>query len=105
MGDIINSIPAALELKKKHPGATFIYNCDASSACLPRIGGVTDFVTSCVPIGLISHWYLWLLDGFYAFSSDDDENLIPGRHTERHRRFWEKCRSDNNGDPSGTSHQ
>jgi ADP-heptose:LPS heptosyltransferase len=73
MGDIINSIPAALELEKKHPSATFIYNCDASSACLPRIGGVTDFVTSCRPIGLVGYWYRGLLVGFYSFSSDDDD--------------------------------
>lgn len=73
MGDIINSIPAALELKKRHPGATFIYNCDASSACLPAMGGVTHFVTSCRPIGLISYWYRWALGGFYSFGSDDDQ--------------------------------
>jgi ADP-heptose:LPS heptosyltransferase len=73
MGDIINSIPAALELKKKHPGATFIYNCDASSACLPRLGGVTDFVTSCRQIELVGYWYRALLGGFYRFASDDDD--------------------------------
>ena len=73
MGDILCSIPAALELKKRHPGATFIYNCDASSACLPRMGGVTEFITSCREIGLVSYWYRRLLGGFYAFSSDDDD--------------------------------
>jgi ADP-heptose:LPS heptosyltransferase len=73
MGDIICSIPAALELKKRHPGATLIYNCDASSACLPRMGGVTEFITSCREIGLVSYWYRRLLGGFYAFSSDDDD--------------------------------
>jgi ADP-heptose:LPS heptosyltransferase len=73
MGDILCSIPAALELKKRHPGATFIYNCDASSACLPRMGGVTEFITSCREIGLVSHWYRRLLGGFYSFSSDDDQ--------------------------------
>jgi ADP-heptose:LPS heptosyltransferase len=73
MGDIICSIPAALELKKRHPGSTFIYNCDASSACLPKMGGVTEFITSCREIGLVSYWYGWLLGGFYSFGSDDDD--------------------------------
>ena len=73
MGDIICSIPAALELKKRHPGATFIYNCGVSSACLPRMGGVTSFVTSCREIGLVSYWYRGLLGQFYSFSSDDDD--------------------------------
>jgi ADP-heptose:LPS heptosyltransferase len=73
MGDIINSIPAALELKKRHPGATFIYNCGSSSICLPRMGGVTDFATSCPEIGLVSYWYRGLLKRFYSFASDDDD--------------------------------
>lgn len=73
MGDIICTIPAALELKKKHPGAIFIYNCDVSSACLPRIGGVTNFITSCRQIELVGYWYCRLLGGFYQFHSDDDD--------------------------------
>lgn len=73
MGDIICSIPAALELKKRHPGATFIYNCDVSSACLPRMGEVTNFVTCFREIGLVSYWYRALLGAFYSFSSDDDD--------------------------------
>jgi ADP-heptose:LPS heptosyltransferase len=73
MGDIICSLPAALGLKKKHPGATFIYNCDASSACVPTMGGVTNFITSFREIGLISFWYRGLLAGFYSFGSDDDQ--------------------------------
>lgn len=73
MGDIICTIPAALELKKRHPGATFIYNCDASSACLPKMGGVTEHVASLKPIGLVGFWYRWLLAEFYSFNSDDDD--------------------------------
>jgi ADP-heptose:LPS heptosyltransferase len=73
LGDIICTIPAALELKKQHLGATIIYNCDASSACLPRIGGVTNFITSCRQIGLVGYWYRCLLGGFYGFHSDDDD--------------------------------
>src|ERR1035438_997702 len=73
MGDIIGSIPASLELKKRHGQTTFIYNCDASSACLPAMGGVTDFITSCREIGLVGFWYRWLLAGYYNFGSDDDQ--------------------------------
>ena len=72
MGDIICTFPAALELKKRHPGATFIYNCAPAFACLPRMGGVTERVTHLQPIGLIGFWYRWLLAGFYEFSSEDD---------------------------------
>jgi ADP-heptose:LPS heptosyltransferase len=73
MGDIINSFPAALELKKKHIGAPFIYNCDTISACLPRMGGVTNLVTSSRQIELVGHWYCPILAGFYRFASDDDD--------------------------------
>ena len=35
IGDIICTFPAALELKKRHPKATFIYNCHGRlPACL-----------------------------------------------------------------------
>lgn len=73
MGDIIGTIPAALELKKRHVGATFIYNCAASFACLPAMGGVTEHVTHLRDIGLVGYWYHWLLSGYYNFGSDDDE--------------------------------
>jgi ADP-heptose:LPS heptosyltransferase len=73
MGDIIGTIPAALELKRRHAGATFIYNCHNASACIPRMGGVTNNITGFRHIGLVSYWYSWLLTGFYEFSSDDDD--------------------------------
>ena len=72
MGDIVCTIPAALELKKRHPGATFIYNCAASFACLPRMAGVTECVTNLRTIGVVGHWYGWLLAGFYHFSYADE---------------------------------
>ncbi len=72
MGDIVCTLPAALELKKRYPGATFIYNCAASFACLPRMGGVTERVTNLRTIGLVGHWYGWLLAGFYPFSYGDE---------------------------------
>jgi ADP-heptose:LPS heptosyltransferase len=46
LGDILCTFPAALELKKRHPGAAFIYSCVADFACLPRLAGVTRHVTS-----------------------------------------------------------
>lgn len=73
LGDIIGTLPAALELKKRHAGATFIYNCAASFACLPGMGGVTEQVTHLRDIGLVGYWYRWLLGGYYNFGSDDDE--------------------------------
>jgi ADP-heptose:LPS heptosyltransferase len=73
MGDIICTFPAALELKKRHTSTTFIYNCAASFACLPRMAGVTEFVTHVQPIGLVGYWYRALLAGYYNFGSDDDE--------------------------------
>ena len=73
MGDIIGTIPAALELKSRHSGATFIYNCAQSFECLPAMGGVTDKVTHLRDMGLIGYWYRRLLAGYYNFGSDDDE--------------------------------
>lgn len=72
IGDIICTFPAALELKKRHPGAIFIYNCHHDFACLPRLGCVTDYVTSLIPIGIVGYWYRFLLGEFYLFASDDD---------------------------------
>lgn len=72
LGDIVCTFPAALELKKRHPGAHFIYNCHAEFTCLPRLGGIATHTTSLVPIGLIGYWYRFLLAGFYHFASDDD---------------------------------
>jgi ADP-heptose:LPS heptosyltransferase len=78
IGDIVCTFPAALELKKRHPKATFIYNCHPEYACLPRLGDVTALVTSTLQIGLIGHWYRLLLAGFYAFASDDDNlEIVP----------------------------
>ena len=72
MGDIICTVPAALELKKRHPGATFIYNCLADFAPVPKMAGVAERMTSLKPIGLVGHWYGFLLSGFYHFAHGDD---------------------------------
>lgn len=73
LGDIICTFPAALELKKRHPHATFIYNCAVSFACLPAMGDVSRRTTSFSHIGLIGYWYRALLAGYYNFGSDDDD--------------------------------
>lgn len=72
MGDIICTIPAARELMKRHPGATFIYNCHPDFADVPRLAGVAHRVTSLKHIGLVGHWYRFLLGGFYHFTHGDD---------------------------------
>lgn len=76
MGDIICSIPAARELMKRHPGATFIYNCHHDFAAVPGLAGIADRVTSLEHIGLVGYWYRFLLAGFYHFSDVDTK---PGK--------------------------
>jgi ADP-heptose:LPS heptosyltransferase len=72
MGDIICTIPAARALMKRHIGALFIYNCHRDFTVLPKIAGVADRITSLEQIGLIGHWYRFLLAGFYPFAHGDD---------------------------------
>ncbi len=76
MGDIICTIPAARELMKRHPGATFIYNCHPDFAAVPSIAAVATRVTSLSDVGLVGHWYKFLLGGFYHFAHGDD---LPGQ--------------------------
>jgi ADP-heptose:LPS heptosyltransferase len=72
MGDIICSIPAVLELKKRHPGAKCFYNCDPDFALIPKITEAVDACTHCREIGIVGHWYRFMLGGFYHFSRGDD---------------------------------
>jgi ADP-heptose:LPS heptosyltransferase len=72
LGDIICTIPAARELMKRHPGATFIYNCHTDFAAVPRLAGVANRITSLKDIGPVGHWYGFLLAGFYHFAHGDD---------------------------------
>jgi ADP-heptose:LPS heptosyltransferase len=72
MGDIICTIPAALELKKRHPGKTFIYNCHPDFTDVPRLGRVTERVTSFEHIETLAYWYPRILGGFYHFAHRDD---------------------------------
>lgn len=76
MGDIICTVPAARELMKHHPRATFIYNCHPDFAAVPRLAGIADRVTSLEAIGIVGHWYAFLLSGFYHFAHRDD---LPGQ--------------------------
>lgn len=75
MGDIICTVPAARELMKRHPGATFIYNCREDFAAVPQLAGIASRVTSLESIGTVGHWYGFLLAGFYHFAHGDD---LPG---------------------------
>ncbi len=88
MGDILCTIPAALELKKRHPGATIIYNCHPDFTVVPKLGGVANRVTSLEAIGLVGHWYKFLLAGFYHFAHGDD---TPGQ-TSQEPMVTEFCR-------------
>jgi ADP-heptose:LPS heptosyltransferase len=72
MGDIICTIPAAVELMKRHPGTTFIYNCHADFAAVPRLAGLAHRVTSLQSIGLVGYWYRFLIAGYYHFTHGDD---------------------------------
>ncbi len=72
MGDIICTIPAAHELMKRHSKATFIYNCHADFAAVPRLTGVAHRITSLNSIGIVGYWYRFLLAGFYHFTHGDD---------------------------------
>jgi ADP-heptose:LPS heptosyltransferase len=72
MGDIICTLPAVRELMKRHPGATFIYNCHADFAAIPKLAGVAQRFTSLKHIGLVGHWYWFLLAGYYHFTHRDD---------------------------------
>jgi ADP-heptose:LPS heptosyltransferase len=55
LGDIICTFPAALELKKRHPRAAFIYSCLPDFARLPEMGGITTQITS-VQFASNSRW-------------------------------------------------
>jgi ADP-heptose:LPS heptosyltransferase len=79
MGDIICTVGPARELMKRHPGATFIYNCHPDFADVPRLAGIADKITSLEPIGTVGRRYRFLLGGFYHFAHGDD---IPGQTSQ-----------------------
>lgn len=71
LGDILCTFPAALELKKRHPGAAFIYCCHRDFTCLPRLGEVTPHVTSAY-FAPKSRWN-FLLSAVYHFDYADEQ--------------------------------
>ena len=81
MGDIVCSVGPARELMKRHPGATFIYNCHPDFAAVPRLAGITERVTSLEPIGLVGHWYKIFLGGYYHFAHGDDTPGLVAKET------------------------
>lgn len=72
IGDIICTFPAVLELKKRHPRATFIYNCHQPYEILPVMGGITSHTTHLRHPEVLSHWYGWVLAAYYAFPCADE---------------------------------
>jgi ADP-heptose:LPS heptosyltransferase len=75
LGDVICTFPAALQLKKRHPGATFIFHCRQDYACLPRMGGITNHTISTLDLHYIETKYSFLFAGIYKFTySDEYEN-------------------------------
>ncbi len=71
LGDIICTFPAALQLKKRHPKAAFIYSCHPDFACLPPMGGVTTHViTAHIARGSI---WSFLFSAIYRFEYGDEK--------------------------------
>jgi len=80
LGDIICTIPAVNELKKRHPGATFIYNCRKDFSAIPQLAGLAGLVTSLGPMSSVNHWYGFLLGGYYEFNNGDPMLARLGEH-------------------------
>lgn len=72
LGDIICTFPAAHQLKKRHPGAAFIYHCRQDYACLPRMGGVTAHTISNLNLRRMEATYAFLFAGIYKFTYGDE---------------------------------
>jgi len=70
LGDIICTFPAALELKRRHPGLACIYSCHSDFACLPRLGGVTNIVAPFNARMLKTCW-AFLFTAVYQFDYGD----------------------------------
>jgi ADP-heptose:LPS heptosyltransferase len=72
MGDILCTLPAALQLKKRHAGAAFIYSCRKEYASLPRMGGVTDCAVANLNLRRMETTYRFLFAGIYKFTYGDE---------------------------------
>jgi len=72
LGDVICAFPAAHELKKRHPGAAFVFHCREDYACLPRMGGVTSHTISELDIRRVKTFFSFLFAGIYTFTYSDE---------------------------------
>ena len=72
LGDIICTFPAALELKKRHPRAAFVYSCLPDFASLPVMGGITPHVIT-ESIDPKSIWR-FLFSAIYHFTYQDEQS-------------------------------
>lgn len=70
-GDVICTFPAALQLKQKHSGRTFLYNCHPDFACLPKMAGVASAVISTDQRPLGKYWS-FLFSAIYEFRWGED---------------------------------
>jgi len=79
LGDVICAFPAALELKKRHPGAAFIFHCRKDYNCLPRLGGVTTHMVDHLNVPLIEDKYSFLFAAIYKFTYSDENENCPAK--------------------------
>jgi ADP-heptose:LPS heptosyltransferase len=70
LGDIVCTFPAALELKKRHPGAAFIYSCHRDFSLLPVMAGITTHTTSVHMVR--ESWWRFLFAEVYHFRYGDE---------------------------------
>jgi len=74
MGDIVCTVPAVMQLKKRHPKSTFIYSCYAPFQCLPKMAGIAS-ITTPLRADVFKAIWSFLFAGIYAFEfSDEKEN-------------------------------
>jgi ADP-heptose:LPS heptosyltransferase len=70
-GDIICTFPAAQRLKARHPGAFFIYNCNAEFHSLPNLAGVAS-VTVSTDVPALKRYWSFLFAAIYDFQWGSD---------------------------------
>jgi len=70
-GDIICTFPAAEQLKANHPGAVFIYNCDAAFFKLPLLAGIASSSVS-TDVPALKRYWAFLFAAIYEFDWGGD---------------------------------
>jgi ADP-heptose:LPS heptosyltransferase len=88
LGDVICAFPAALELKRRHPGAAVIFHCREDYACLVRLAGVTEHVASNLNIHMLETAYACLFARVYRFTYAGED----GRPASKESLIAEYCR-------------